>query len=165
MAPVKPTVRVGLGVFVLESSQEPSENPRFLMGKRKNAHGAGTYALPGGHLEFGETPEKCAAREVLEETGLRVSNIQFMTATNDIMEADGKHYITLFMVCVRENDIHTPQVLEPEKCEGWEWIRWEDLMAWVKRASEARDSGVGRKLFMPMLNLVSQRPSIIPTLR
>jgi 8-oxo-dGTP diphosphatase len=165
MASVPPKVRVGVGVFVVESSQGAPESPRFLIGKRRNAHGAGTYALPGGHLEFGETPEECAARELREETGLDVSNIRFLTATNDYMPADGKHYITLFMVCVRRHDSDLPRVLEPHKCAGWEWASWEDLMAWVKREGEARaGETLERKLFLPLLNLVRQRPGVIPTL-
>ena len=50
----------------------------------------GTWALPGGHLEFGESFESCAARKMLEETDLLVGNVRFLTATNDIMDAEGK---------------------------------------------------------------------------
>ena len=104
--PAGPTVRVGVGVFILKSTQESHSNPRFLLGERLNAHGAGTYALPGGHLEFGETPEACAAREVEEETGLKVNvnGVRFLTATNDYMPADSKHYVTVFTVCEREDE-------------------------------------------------------------
>lgn len=154
-------VRVGVGAFILKSSRESPENPHFLIGKRRNAHGAGTYGLPGGHLEFGETPEQCAAREVMEETGLKVSDVQFLTATNDYMPAEGKHYITLFVVCSRDNNDDEPQVLEPDKCEEWEWASWEDLMTWVKLQSEAReDTVLEKKLFLPLLNLVLQRPEV-----
>ncbi|TVY32509.1 Nudix hydrolase [Lachnellula occidentalis] len=161
-----PQVRVGVGVFILASSNESANNPRFLMGKRMNSHGAGTYALPGGHLEFGETPEECAARETLEETGLKISPVRFLTATNDHMPAENKHYITMFTVCVRENDSDEPQVLEPEKCEGWGWVSWEQLMDWVKAESEAGEHGeLERKMFLPLLNLARQRPGVVPSLR
>jgi 8-oxo-dGTP diphosphatase len=164
MATVPPKVRVGVGAFVLASSQESHDNPRFLVGKRLGAHGAGTYALPGGHLEFGESPEECAARELDEETGLKVKNIRYLTATNDIMKADNKHYITLFMVCVREDDSQEAEVLEPDKCEEWVWWSWEELLKYVKITEEGKEGEVlEKKLFVPVLNLVKQRPGLLPT--
>ncbi|TKY84730.1 hypothetical protein EX895_005810 [Sporisorium graminicola] len=56
--------RVGVGVFVI------NEKGHVLIGKRTGSHGAGTLALPGGHLELHESFSDCAAREVFEETGL-----------------------------------------------------------------------------------------------
>jgi 8-oxo-dGTP diphosphatase len=156
-------VRVGVGVFVLYSAREDSTNPRFLIGKRLNSHGAGTYALPGGHLEFGETPEYCAIRELLEETGLDIAEPKFLTATNDYMPTEGKHYITLFMVCVRKSENDVPDVLEPHKCEGWDWVTWKDLLSLMEKENQAQDDDVlERRLFLPLLNLVRQRPGIIP---
>ncbi|KAL8686947.1 MAG: hypothetical protein Q9224_005294 [Gallowayella concinna] len=158
-----PKVRVGVGAFILESSsQQCLANPRFLIGKRINSHGAGSWATPGGHLEFGETPEICAAREVLEETGLTVMNVRFLTLTNDFMPDDNKHYITLFMVCERENATAEPENMEPDKCEAWEWASWEDLLKWVKQEAEAQGGVVEKKLFTPLLNLVRQHPGIKP---
>ena len=159
-----PKVQVGVGAFVLESASQRSSasanNPRFLIGKRINSHGAGTWATPGGHLEFGETPEMCAAREVLEETGLKVTNIRFLTATNDFMPVDNKHFVTLFVVCVREDDREEPEVLEPHKCEAWEWASWED----VKQEAEAESGNAEKKLFTPLSNLIRQRPGLKPGL-
>jgi len=164
VAAVPPKVRVGVRAFVLASSQEPHDNPRFLVGKRLNAHGAGTWALPGGHLEFGESPEQCATRELDEETGLKVKNIRYLTATNDVMKADNKHYITLFTVCAREDDTQEAEVREPHKCEVWEWWSWEELLTDVKLAEEAKEGEVLEKpLFIPFLNLVKQRPGVLPT--
>ncbi len=40
--------KVGLGVLIFKDG-------KVLLGKRKGAHGEGTWCPPGGHLEFGET--------------------------------------------------------------------------------------------------------------
>ena len=43
----------------------------ILMVKRRFDPRAGTWCLPAGFLEYGESPERCAVRELREETGLR----------------------------------------------------------------------------------------------
>ena len=112
---------------------------RVLFGKRKNAHGDGTWSFPGGHLEFGESLLECAKREVLEETGLEVKNVAPFTFTNDIFEKEGKHYITLFVRA--ECGAGEPKVLEPTKCEEWQWCKWDALP---------------EPLFIPIQNLLKQ---------
>ncbi len=109
---------VGVAAIVIK-------NGKVLLGKRKGAHGSGTWAFPGGHLEFNESIEDCAKREVFEETGLSVKNTRFATITNDLFYQDDKHYVTLFVVCDHKNGI--PQVKEPDKCEKWEWFYWNDF--------------------------------------
>ena len=42
----------------------------ILLGRRVRSAGEGHWALPGGHMEFAETPMATAARELREETGL-----------------------------------------------------------------------------------------------
>lgn len=110
--------RVGVAVLVMRDGQ-------VLLGQRIGSHGAGTWALPGGHLEFGESIEACAAREVLEETGLQVHDIRHAAYTNDLFEAEGLHYVTLFVQA--RCDVGEPQVLEPGKCRGWAWYAWGAL--------------------------------------
>lgn len=96
-----------------------------LIGRRKGAHGAGTWAFPGGHLEMYETPEETAIREVLEETGLIVRDPKFGALTNDIFRDDKRHYITLHYVCRYASG--DPKTMEPDKCSGWVWAEWNDL--------------------------------------
>ena len=110
--------RVGVGVCIIKDD-------KILLGKRKNAHGEGTWCFPGGHLEFQESWEDCARRETLEETGLQIKDVRFATSTNDIFALEGKHYITIFMVAQYASG--EAKILEPEKCEAWEWFDWNKL--------------------------------------
>jgi 8-oxo-dGTP diphosphatase len=95
------------------------------LGKRKNAHGAYTWSPPGGHLEFGESFEACAEREVLEETGLSIKNIRRYRITNDIFDKEDKHYVTLIMAA--DYTAGVPQLLEPHKCYVWQWFALDQL--------------------------------------
>ena len=54
---------------------------------------------------------------MLEETGLVVSNNQFLNATNDILPENGKHYVTILKVYEQDNDMIMPNLLEPEKAQ------------------------------------------------
>ena len=110
--------RVGLGVFVARSRSDK----RFALGLRRGAIGAGkltvcelrriktdttfkgTWSLPGGHLEFGETFEQCAVRETAEETGLELEDVEFLTAIETMFETEGKHYVTILMTAVAKKD-------------------------------------------------------------
>jgi 8-oxo-dGTP diphosphatase len=57
----------------------------------------GFWSTPGGHLDFGESPDVCAARETFEETGISVTNVEFVAITNDVLTDVGKHYLTVWM--------------------------------------------------------------------
>jgi 8-oxo-dGTP diphosphatase len=103
---------VGVSIFIIRGQT-------VLLGKRKGAHGAGTWGCPGGHLEFGESFEDCAKRETLEETGLVVTNCKQIGVTNDIFVKDNKHYVTVILGC---SVVGEPQLLEPDRCEKWEWF-------------------------------------------
>ena len=109
---------VGVAVIVIKDG-------KILLGKRKTSHGTGTWHFPGGHLEFNETIEACAQREVFEETGVKIKNIRLGPYTNDIFKKEQKHYLTLF--AVSEYDSGEPEPKEPEKCDDWKWFDWENL--------------------------------------
>ncbi len=129
-------VRVGVGVIIFR-------NNRILLGERIGAHGAHTWATPGGHLEMGESIEDCAIRETLEETGLVVNTIQKLGFTNDIFEAEEKHYITLFVIANCEDG--EAEIREPNKCLQWRWCALDDLP---------------KPLFLPLTNLLQENPKL-----
>jgi len=114
-----PIPRVGVSVII-------TRDGCVLVGKRKGSHGAGTYQLPGGHLEYGESWEECAIREVKEETGMDLIDPMLIHATNDVFQSEGKHYITIFMVG-EVSDLQQPVLIEPDKCESWQWAKWENI--------------------------------------
>ena len=113
-----PRPKVGVAVVIRKDG-------KVLLGKRKNAHGDGTWAFPGGHLEWHEAIEDCAKRETQEETGITIKNIQIGPYTNDFFEKENKHYITLFVIA--DYDAGEVQIMEPEKCEAWEWFDWDNF--------------------------------------
>eukprot|EP00397_Hematodinium_sp_SG-2012_P045614 GEMP01051290.1.p1 GENE.GEMP01051290.1~~GEMP01051290.1.p1 ORF type:complete len:157 (+),score=31.55 GEMP01051290.1:35-505(+) len=117
-------VRVGVATILV---REGTNGLEILVGERHGSHGAGTWALPGGHLEMEESWEECATREVAEETGLRIADWRFGFLSNDIMTSEGKHYITIFIEHDCRGKTLNPQLLEPNKCKGWEWLTIDEL--------------------------------------
>jgi len=47
---------------------------------------------------------------VLEETGLEVSELSFLTATNSVFDDVKKHYVTIFMACRLGDEGAEPRV-------------------------------------------------------
>lgn len=99
--------RIGVGVIiVIFRDTPPTEVLLVQRGKNPNK---GYWALPGGSIEWGETVAQAAAREVLEETGLRVTvppNAAF-TTTDVIVppkeDAPGIHFVLVAVVALCED--------------------------------------------------------------
>ncbi|KKP41437.1 MAG: NUDIX hydrolase [Parcubacteria group bacterium GW2011_GWA2_33_14] len=111
--------RVGVGILIFKEG-------KVLLGKRKNSHGNGEYAGAGGHLEYMESFEDCARREIKEEVGIEVENIRFLCLVN-VKEYAPKHYIDIGLTA----DYKSGQikVMEPEKLESWNWYDVNNLPA------------------------------------
>lgn len=124
--------KIGVGVIIRKDN-------KILLGKRKNAHGTGTWCPPGGHLEFMETITACAKRETDEESGLVITNIQKPVFTEDFFKEEDKHYITMLVTTDWESG--EPELREPHKCEEWKWFAWDELPS---------------PLFLPMQNHIDQ---------
>lgn len=114
-------VGVGVGIMILK-------NNKILLGKRhedpnkadSELHGEGGWTMPGGKVNFGETLEEAASREIQEETSLKVNpaELKFISLSNDKV-ADA-HFITIGFLC--KNFKGKPKVMEPDEITEWKWL-------------------------------------------
>jgi 8-oxo-dGTP diphosphatase len=118
--------RVGCGVMILKDE-------KILLGKRhpdpekasSDLHGEGTWTMPGGKLEFGESPDDCVIRETLEESGIEIKkeNLKLISVSNEVMP--DMHYVTIGFLC--EHFSGDAKVMEPEKITEWKWFPINNL--------------------------------------
>lgn len=106
-------IRVGVGVICF------NDKGQFLLARRKGDHGGDTWAAPGGHVEFGETIEECAIREVKEETGLDLKDVRIAATATHFFNNKSKHYVTVYCLGRVSGN---PKIMEPHKTEEWQFF-------------------------------------------
>jgi 8-oxo-dGTP diphosphatase len=101
------------------------DGDRLLMILRSGKHGSGTWSVPGGWVDFGETWKATAEREVVEETGVIVKAGGLIGVTNDVFADDGVHSVCLWIECRWVGG--EARVCEPEKCPQVQWRTLPEL--------------------------------------
>lgn len=120
----KEKVRAGFGVMLVR-------NGKVLLGKRhenpnkadSELRGEGTWTMPGGKLEFGESFEDGAKREVYEETGIRLNEVRVFCINNDKNEF--AHFVTVGMFSDKFSG--EAIVREPDEIVEWRWFDFDNL--------------------------------------
>lgn len=112
----KTIVRVGVQPIV-------TKNGKILLGQRKNVFHSGSWGLPGGHLEPGETLLEAAARELFEETGLKAIKVRLFCITDPTAESN---YHMQIGVEVLEYE-GSPVIIEPENCSALDFFSISEL--------------------------------------
>jgi 8-oxo-dGTP diphosphatase len=99
-------VRVGVQVIVRREG-------KILLGCR---HGdvfqSGSWGLPGGHLEIGETLIECASRELREETDLVLLEGKVYCVTDPLQSTN--YHMQVGVEAIRYAG--EPRIMEPDRC-------------------------------------------------
>jgi 8-oxo-dGTP diphosphatase len=126
-------VGVGVGVMLFKDN-------KVLLGKRNTdpfkadseLKGEGSWTMPGGKLEFGESFEEAAMRETKEETGMTLNKVEVICINNDKIK--DAHFITIGLF---SNDFSgDPKVMEPDEITEWRWFALNELPSPVFFPSE-----------------------------
>jgi 8-oxo-dGTP diphosphatase len=124
MAEEKKRVGAGFGVIL-------ERDGKILMGLRhpdpdkadSAFRSAGEWSLPGGKLDWGETLEEGAIREVKEETGIVIRNPKVISVHN--CKNEHAHFVTVGLVAPEWEG--EARVMEPDEFIQWEWFKLDTL--------------------------------------
>ena len=81
------------------------------------------WILPGGFIEYGETPEDALRREVEEELNLRIGELDILGATTRIMD-NGYSLVSIFYVMSLSGDI----CLKEDEINEVRWLPVKEVM-------------------------------------
>lgn len=124
MAEEKKRVGAGFGVIL-------EKDGKILLGMRHPDPGkadsafrsSSEWCLPGGKLDWGETLEEGAIREVEEETGIKIKDPKVISVHN--CKNEHAHFMTVGLVC--HNWKGEARVMEPDEIIKWKWFDLKDL--------------------------------------
>ena len=141
------TIGAGCGVMVFNDKNQ------LLLGLKNEdnnladseLHEEGTWCLPGGMIEYGETFEDAGRREVNEETGLIIYDLEVFCVQTD--KNEHAHFISVGMIA--RDFIGTPAVTEPDVLIKWEWFDLDKLPNNIFSSSKKTiDCYLNKKFYM-----------------
>ena len=113
----KDFIGVGVGAVILRDD-------KILLLLRSRPPEAGSWNIPGGKVEFGETIEAALIREVKEEIGVDSEVIALLGATNHILPEEKIHWLSPpFLVKIHGEPINN----EPDKHTEMKWFDVDNL--------------------------------------
>ncbi|MFY7853734.1 MAG: NUDIX domain-containing protein [Brevundimonas sp.] len=98
---------------------------RVLLYKRLKAPEAGFWNIVGGKVDLMERSIDAARREAEEESGLKIGAVDFLCLAEEIILADGQHWVSL--IYVTRDFTGEPTLTEPDKLSEIGWFALDDL--------------------------------------
>jgi len=120
----KKKVGAGFGVILRRGN-------KILLGKRhpdpdkadSAFRSAGEWSLPGGKMDWGETFEEGAIREVKEETGITIKEPKVISVHN--CKNEHAHFMTVGLLATKFKG--EARVMEPDEMTEWQWFELKKL--------------------------------------
>lgn len=100
-----------------------NKDGRFLLVKSHKFHDM--FVVPGGHIELGEKAEDALIRELKEETGLHVFDIEFLGIQEFIFDKafyKKRHFIFFDYACRTDSD----EVVLNDEAQDHAWVTIEE---------------------------------------
>lgn len=110
-------IGAGCGVILINYKNQ------ILMGKRSDnpltadseMHEEGSWSLPGGNIEYGETFYEAGRREVKEEADIDVGSLEVFCVQTDMNQF--AHYVSVGMLS--RDFVGEAKVMEPGEIVAW----------------------------------------------
>jgi 8-oxo-dGTP diphosphatase len=103
------------------------EGKYFLAKRGKGARDdVGRWEFPGGTLQFFETREAAAKRNVLRKYGFEIIVEKQLDVYDVIDQANKDHWISTTYICKPAKG-SKPKIMEPEKCSDIGWFTLDEL--------------------------------------
>ena len=99
---------------------------KFLLAKETLEGGKDYWIVPVGKVEFGETIEDAAKREILEETGVKAKKLNFLTYKEAIFPEYNYHTVIFFFE-TKTNRTKTEKDVEGKVIEA-KWFTKKDAL-------------------------------------
>lgn len=109
---------------------------KILMVKPKRGYNAGQWALPGGFVGYGETPEEAALRETVEETGVPCKIVRFLGTESRLGRTTSYHWHTFFYQAQVEHENFRPA---PDEIEAVAWLEIDEALSSVSFYENLRE--------------------------
>ncbi len=112
---------------ILAASVAVIREGRALIARRARAPLAGTYSLPGGAVEVGETLRAAALRELKEETGLDADLVGFLDHVEPIFR-EGKRVRVHFVICAFVARWRRGEPAISDELDDFAWVDAAEVM-------------------------------------
>ena len=133
---------IGIGVCLLR----PDHGGEVLLARRGRAPALGTWGLPGGAQELGETAEEAARRELLEETGQQAGEL-LLAANVDCIHRDAAGLVRYHYTIIDFAALHAGGTLAAgDDVAEVAWAPLRGLAPFALWSEAQRVIGISRRL-------------------